>query len=88
MKAFFTNSGIARALGRTGAPSLMVAKHQGIRSLGEAMGAGIATCLLVSLTLLPCVMILLARGGWTIKPIKCADEGWTVPTSASGVTEI
>lgn len=41
--------------------SLMVAKHQGIASLGFVMAMGTALCLLASLAVLPALMILLRR---------------------------
>jgi len=47
--------------------SLIVAKHQGIESLGYVMATGTATCMLVGLTFLPALLNLLDRGGWTIK---------------------
>lgn len=44
--------------------SLMVAKHQGIASLGMAMVIGTGTCLVASLAFLPAVLTLLCRIGW------------------------
>ncbi|MBU6401385.1 MAG: hypothetical protein KGS61_13800, partial [Verrucomicrobia bacterium] len=38
--------------------SLMLAKHQGIASLGYVMAIGTAACLVASLTLLPAVLEL------------------------------
>jgi hopanoid biosynthesis associated RND transporter like protein HpnN len=47
--------------------SLIPAKHQGIASLGAVMSVGIATCMLAALTILPALLTLLIRKGWTIK---------------------
>jgi len=44
--------------------SLLVAKHQGIASLGGVMAIGTATCAVASLALLPAVLTLLCRAGW------------------------
>ena len=44
--------------------SLLVAKHQGIASLGAVMAIGSATCVVASLVLLPAVLALLCRIGW------------------------
>ncbi|MDB6055043.1 MAG: putative exporter of the superfamily [Verrucomicrobiales bacterium] len=46
--------------------SLMLAKHQGIASLGFVMSVGIATCLIASLTFLPALLILLGKKGWKL----------------------
>ncbi|HEX3800038.1 MAG TPA: MMPL family transporter [Verrucomicrobiae bacterium] len=42
----------------SGFGSLMLAKHQGIRSLGEVMAAGVALCMIAALTFLPAVLTL------------------------------
>ena len=47
--------------------SLMLAQHRGIRSLGEIMSTGIATCMIVGLTFLPAILNILSRRGWKIK---------------------
>lgn len=47
--------------------SLMLARHQGIASLGYVMSIGIASCVISALTFLPCVINLLARSGWQIQ---------------------
>ena len=47
--------------------SLILAEHRGIRSLGFIMATGTATCMLIALTLLPAILNLLDRLGWTIK---------------------
>src|SRR5882724_366436 len=41
--------------------SLIVAKHQGIRSLGEEMSVGVTTCMIAGLTFLPAVLNLMLR---------------------------
>lgn len=46
--------------------SLMVAKHQGIASLGKVMLIGTGMCMLASLVLLPAVLNLLSGLGWTM----------------------
>jgi uncharacterized protein len=47
--------------------SLILAKHQGIKSLGWIMAVGVATCMLIGLTFLPAILNLLDRYGWRIK---------------------
>jgi len=47
--------------------SLIIAEHQGIRSLGIIMATGVTTCMLVGLTFLPALLNLLDRRGWSIK---------------------
>jgi len=47
----------------TGFGSLMLAKHAGIASLGSVMAMGTALCMLASVTVLPALLILLARAG-------------------------
>ena len=41
--------------------SLILAKHQGIQSLGYVMAAGLGTCMIAGLTFLPALLNLLAR---------------------------
>jgi len=41
--------------------SLMLARHQGIKSLGCVMTAGLATCMIAGLTFLPALLNLLLR---------------------------
>jgi uncharacterized protein len=48
--------------------SLMLASHQGIKSLGEAMAAGIAACMAAALLVLPALLRLLMHRGWTLCP--------------------
>jgi hopanoid biosynthesis associated RND transporter like protein HpnN len=58
--------------------SLMVAKHQGIASLGAVMAIGTGMCMLASLTVLPAVLNLLRRFGWSMttkrEPRKSAGD--------------
>jgi len=44
----------------------MVARHQGIASLGAVMSIGTATCKVASLVFLPTVLNLLGRMGWSL----------------------
>src|SRR5205085_533045 len=46
--------------------SLILAKHQGIKSLGIVMSVGIAMCMLGALTFLPSLLTVLMRRGWTM----------------------
>jgi len=57
--------------------SLMLAKHQGIYSLGCVMASGIATCMVAGLAFLPALLSLLGRR----RPlIEKPDVGRTSPT--------
>ena len=47
--------------------SLILAEHQGIRSLGIIMATGVTTCMVVGLTFLPALLNLLDKRGWSIK---------------------
>ena len=47
--------------------SLVLAQHQGIRSLGYVMATGVATCMIAGLTFLPAVLNLLSRGNGSKK---------------------
>ncbi len=47
--------------------SLVVAKHQGIQSLGYVMATGVATCMIAGLTTLPALLNLLMRRGVLMK---------------------
>lgn len=47
--------------------SLVLAKHQGIVSLGLVMAVGTATCMVAGLTFLPALINLLVRRGWRIE---------------------
>lgn len=49
--------------------SLMLAKHQGIQSLGYVMSCGLATCMIAGLTFLPALLTLLTKApGETKRP--------------------
>jgi len=62
--------------------SLIVAKHQGIASLGAVMAIGTAMCMVASLTVLPAVLNLLNQFGWSMtkkrKPGKLAAGGGAI----------
>ena len=47
--------------------SLILAKHQGIKSLGYVMSTGLATCMIAGLTFLPALLSLLSRRSGTTK---------------------
>lgn len=47
--------------------SLILAKHQGIQSLGYVMSAGLIACMIAALTILPALLRLLLRRGWLMK---------------------
>jgi len=49
--------------------SLLLAKHQGIQSLGFVMSMGTTTCMVVALTFLPALITLLARQGWKVRKL-------------------
>jgi hypothetical protein len=51
----------------SGFGSLILAKHQGISSLGLVMSVGVTTCMLAALTFLPALLTLMIRAGWMIK---------------------
>lgn len=57
--------------------SLIIAKHQGIASLGFIMSVGVSTCMLAGLTLLPALLKLMISAGWKIK--KPSDENARSP---------
>ncbi len=69
----------------SGFGSLILGKHQGIHSLGLVMAAGIATCMIAGLTVLPAVMSLVMGPG--VRPNQpSADNapstlGWEEPRS-------
>jgi predicted RND superfamily exporter protein len=56
--------------------SLILAKHQGIQSLGILMATGVATCMIAGLTFLPALLNLLMRQqGERINPVpKCTID--------------
>ncbi len=47
--------------------SLLLAKHQGIASLGFVMAVGTSTCLIAALTFFPSLLNFLTKRGWGIK---------------------
>lgn len=49
--------------------SLILAKHQGIQSLGYVMAVGTMTCMIAALTFLPSLITLLTRRGWRISKL-------------------
>ena len=51
----------------SGFGSLILAKDQGISSLGLVMSVGVATCMVAALTFLPALLSLMVRAGWMIK---------------------
>ncbi len=58
--------------------SLILAKHQGIQSLGYVMACGLATCMLAGLTFLPALLNLLTRTPDQKKHPKIKDSHSTV----------
>jgi len=59
--------------------SLMLAKHQGIASLGYVMAMGTATCMIAALTFLPAVLNLLSHRGWKLAKKKPSDDNAQSP---------
>jgi len=56
--------------------SLMLASHEGIKSPGEVMSAGIAACMAAALMVLPALLRLLMHCGWTLNPgAPCRRQG-------------
>jgi hopanoid biosynthesis associated RND transporter like protein HpnN len=66
--------------------SLMLAQHRGIRSLGQVMSAGLATCMIAGLTFLPALLNLLTRKN-IIKTERPGGEN-ARSTTRSGGTEV
>ncbi len=54
--------------------SLILAKHQGIKSLGYVMSVGLATCMIAGLTFLPALLSLLTRPVKEAKKRPSADN--------------
>jgi hopanoid biosynthesis associated RND transporter like protein HpnN len=54
--------------------SLMLAKHQGIASLGCVMAVGTTTCMVAALTFLPALLNLLSHRGWSMDKKKPSDD--------------
>ncbi len=50
--------------------SLILAKHQGIASLGSVMSVGVFTCMIAGLTFLPAILTILTRRGWRLKKLS------------------
>ena len=49
-----------------GFASLLIGKHQGIRSLGLVMTIGVSACLLATLAMLPALLEIARRRGWRV----------------------
>ena len=54
--------------------SLMLAKHQGIASLGCVMAVGTTTCMVAALTFLPAILNLMSHRGWVVAKKKPSDD--------------
>src|ERR1051326_5785495 len=54
--------------------SLILAKHQGIASLGSVMAVGTTTCMVAALTFLPALLNLLSHRGWVLTNKKPSDD--------------
>ena len=52
----------------------MLAKHQGIASLGCVMAVGTTTCMVAALTFLPAILNLLSHRGWVLGNKKPSDD--------------
>jgi hypothetical protein len=63
----------------TGFGSLMLAKHQGIQSLGFVMAIGIAACMIAALTFLPATLNILARFGWQVTKKRPSSDNARSP---------
>ncbi|HKS38667.1 MAG TPA: MMPL family transporter, partial [Verrucomicrobiae bacterium] len=59
--------------------SLVLAKHQGIASLGAVMAVGTATCMIAALTFLPALLNLLSHRGWKLNKKKPSDDNAQSP---------
>jgi hypothetical protein len=68
--------------------SLMVAKHQGIASLGAVMAIGTAMCMVASLTVLPAVLNLLNQFGWSMTKKRNATDRTADKTAAGSQSEL
>src|SRR5581483_1080034 len=58
----------------TGFGSLILAKHQGIQSLGLVVSLGIATCMIAGLTFLPAALNILVRLGWSLSTKRPSSD--------------
>ena len=50
-----------------GFASLMLGKHQGIISLGYVMSIGVASCMVISVIMLPALLTIMIKNGWKLK---------------------
>ena len=65
----------------TGFGTLILAKHQGIQSLGLVMSVGIGACLIAGLTFLPALISILERFGWSVSEKRLGGSDATPPPS-------
>jgi hypothetical protein len=63
----------------TGFGSLMLAKDQGMQSLGFVMAIGIGACMIAGLTFLPALLNILARYGWTVAKKRPSSDNARSP---------
>jgi hypothetical protein len=63
----------------TGFGSLILARHQGIQSLGFVMALGIAACMIAGLTFLPAALHMLARCGWQLTKKRPSSDNARSP---------
>ncbi|HTA31395.1 MAG TPA: MMPL family transporter, partial [Candidatus Cybelea sp.] len=66
----------------TGFGCLMLGRHQGLQSLGLVMSMGIGACMLAGLTLLPALISILDRYGWSVTKKRPGGGNATPPPSA------
>lgn len=66
--------------------SLILAKHQGIQSLGYVMAVGVATCMIAGLTFLPALLNLLTRRQGPTKERPSANNA-RLATGSGGTEE-
>lgn len=65
--------------------SLMLAKHQGIASLGAVMSIGVTTCMIAALTFFTALLKYLTQAGWCIK--NAQRQQCTVTAGPGGTEE-
>jgi predicted RND superfamily exporter protein len=63
----------------TGFGSLMLAKDQGMQSLGFVMAIGIAACMIAGLTFLPALLNILSRYGWNVTKKRPSSDNARSP---------
>lgn len=63
---------------------LMLARHQGMQSLGYVMSMGIGMCMIAGLTFLPALLVVLSRHGWTLYAKRPSNDN---ARSALGLEE-